>query len=345
MPTTAHNPFWEVVQSPLVATIVGGLVVALVVWLITVVVARVRRVRLGELLTSAACWVRDTRPVTVRRLRREVAEARSQGYKDRDDAVAIERRSPSPPVWRLNYDAHMGRDEDDNDVFWLTNVGFPVTEVEVTADPELVLLPRRVVFTGIENGTGQGFAATITDVGRERGITLQVSWRNRYGDPGSEGLKLSAEQVSALGIETRPQAYGRGKADGFAEGLESGIAQGRLEIQNEINAARVIPVAPIWSVERWKDSQRWRYRLTNYARGSTAFDVRLSVEQAAEFSFRSDVRWNQIHGLVTEEFDGLESRASRGVHFTVSWSDQNGDRHSEPVFLDQRPTPAPRALR
>jgi hypothetical protein len=328
---TWWDDFWKLSdQSPVLAgilgTVIGGLILATILALLALLWSRIRRIPFRQVVGSAWKRVRGLagfRPVTIRRLRREVSEAKAEGFKERDDAVAAERQSPRPPSWRLRYDSYMGRDENDNDVFWLTNMGFPVSEIEVTGNPAHIVFPRRVVFTGADNGTGQGFAGNITDLGRAEGVTLHITWRNQYGDPGEFDYRLESEDIAGLGLETRPQAYERGKTEGIEEGRAAGIEAGRQAMRAEIDNQRARPPKKArWLVLRDPESPKDGWVLINMAEGTVATEVELDAD--IDFKFWSATGWDDLSGIANGKFQGYTNNPV--TFFTVEWNDANAVR-------------------
>ncbi|MWB99031.1 hypothetical protein [Agromyces seonyuensis] len=348
MAESAETPW---VQSNLGASIFGGAVVLILGalgntlvedmpnWLRWVVTAGA--VLIGLMLFSAInetwrnrVWVRigssvaGLRPVRIVTLRKKVAEAESAAEKRYNEALQARAESPSPPAWTIRYDRRMGHDEFDNDTFWLTNMGFPVTEVEVVGDSEFIELPHRVIFQAHENGTGRWFAGNITERGRREGVTLTITHRNRHGEPGSFDYQLEPETIAEMKLETREEAYARGKADGNVEGHTLGVEAGRRSLQSEIDAQRAKPVRkPRWAVMQ-TTSGTWA--LTNNSDGAVATAVTLDAAPT-DFTFHSAADWEHLTGIAGQTFQGQALGAGGHVAFTVEWNDVNGIRQSTSI--------------
>lgn len=279
-------------------------------------------------------WIRGLRPVTIARLRREVAAERSAVEKEHAEATAERQKSPSPPQWVIRYDRRMGRDEFDNDTFWLTNMGFPVREVEVTGDPEFIELPHRVIFQAHDHGTGQWFAADITERGRREGVTLTITHLNRHGDPGTFDYRLEPDVIGDMKLETRDDAYTRGRADGRAEGHAAGVEAGRQALQSEIDTQRAKPVRkPRWAILQKPDGD---WTLANTSEGAVATVVTLDAPPN-QFTFYSAADWDDMSGVSVQGFRGLAVGAGVHVAFTVEWNDVNGIRQTSPIHWYPEP--------
>lgn len=265
-------------------------------------------------------WLSGLRPVTVARLRREVAEERAAADSEYEQILAAQRSTPRPPAWRIRHDQHFGRDENDNDAFWLTNMGFPVTEVEVTGDPTHIGLPHRVIFQLADHGTGQWFAGNITEQGRRDGVTLTITHRNSYGELGDFEYRLSADQIAEMGIETRSQSYDRGRKDGIEEGHAAGVDAGRQALLSEIDSQRTKLIRKArWAVVRMPNGS---WTLSNTSMGSVATDVSLNA-LPAEFTFFSAADWESMTGVISMQFEGMAVGAASHVAFEVEWNDEH----------------------
>lgn len=333
-------------QTNLGAGIVGGVVVLIIgaigntvldgmpAWLRWVVsaasvlvglilVSAINRTWRNRIWVSFGSWIAGLRPVSTARLRREVAAEREAADKEHAEMLEARRRSPSPPSWLIRHDRRMGRDEFDNDTFWLTNMGFPVTEVEVTGDPAFIVLPHRVIFPSHDNGVGQWFAGNITERGRQEGVTLAITWRNRHGDPGSFEYRLEPEAIADMGLETRDQAYSRGRADGFAEGRAEGVVVGRATLQAEVDAKRARPVRqPSWLVGRKPNAPSNQWILVNSVEGAVATEVFLFGD--SDFTATSAADWPDLTGVNSGEFRGIARMED--IVFRIEWNDANGER-------------------
>lgn len=278
-------------------------------------------------------WVAGLRPVTTARLDREVAAERKAAAKEHADEIAARRKSPSPPAWRLQAN---GRDLGDLDEpyqgFWLWNKGFPVTEVEISGNPDFVWFPHRAIFHSADSNAGQFLAMGLTEKAHAEGFTLTYSWRNRYGDPGTEDIRYEPEWISQEGVETPAMTYKRGKADGLSEGHAAGFEEGRKDMQAEIDRQRARPVRKArWLVETQPDARNQAWVLVNTSDGAVATEVTLDAPNY--FTFLSAADWEDMTGVARQAFRGLE-RDGSFVVFTVEWNDANGQRQSEQVRYD-----------
>lgn len=310
------NSSLEALSGGLRAIILVG--VALVAVVVASAVSRRWRSRLW---IPILVWAAGLQPVTAASRTRAVAAAKQAVFDEHAAQEEARLRSPSPPSWVIRHDRRMGRDEFDNDTFWLTNMGFPVKEVEISGNPEFIGFPHRVVFQNHENGIGQWFAANITERGRAEGVTLTISWRNRHGDPGSFDYRLEPDALAEMAIETRDEAFARGKSEGFAAGRDEGNAQGRAELLAELEAKRGIPIRKArWAVVRMPNGS---WTLSNTAQGSLAFKVVLDAP-SSDFTFFSAADWDEMPGVHSERFEGLIPGVGTHVAFNVAWEDANG---------------------
>lgn len=327
--TPSPDRIWDAVQSPLGATIIGGLAVVLIAWLASMLVARARRVKYRDLLRGVRDRVLSWRPVTVGRLNREVAAAHAAGFKERDDEVAMQRASPSRPSWRLQAN---GRELGDVDGpyqgFWLWNNGHPVSDVEISGDPEFVRFRQRAVFGSADGNSGQFLAMDLTERAHVEGFTLTFTWRNRFGDADTEDISFEPQWIAQEGVETPAMTYQRGKADGMSEGHAAGVEIGRQAMRAEIDNQRMRPVKKArWLVLRDPEDTRDGWVLVNMAEGAVATEVELDADY--DFKFLSATGWESLSGVDHGKFQGYTGNPV--TVFNVEWNDASGSRQTARV--------------
>lgn len=117
--------------------------------------------------------------------------------------------------------------------------------------------------------------------------------------------------------------------------------EGRDELQAAIDAARQRPIKRArWAIVWDREAGRDVYQIANFAKGSTARHVSIDADSSL-FTFLSAADWDDLEGESrVGEFQGVTTSNgdTLGVDFTVTWTDENGDRQEAIVRLH---APAP----
>lgn len=167
-------------RSPTLSAIVGGLVVVAIVAMLS----RVPKLKptyeaVGRAVARFFKWVWSWR-VNGKVKRDSLVQ---QGYDKRDAEVKAERARSPRPSWRISTDTPFG-----DDVYFLNNSGWRVSDVRLDADPEFFTFDGEAFFPGAfgdnnsGGSTGRQFRGEPTNRGRREGVTFTVTWIDQNGD-------------------------------------------------------------------------------------------------------------------------------------------------------------------
>jgi hypothetical protein len=109
--------------------------------------------------------------------------------------------------------------------------------------------------------------------------------------------------------------------------LERARAEGRAELQEELDGKRSRPIIRArWLVSK-KKAEEYTWLIMNMAEGSTARGVTLDVD-ASRFKIASAADWHSVDGGSVKEFKGTPTQDGGlfGVDFTIWWTDANDAR-------------------
>lgn len=312
-PVGGWEGFWTWAQSPLGATIVGTLIASLILWIASLIYKRVTKASFWPVFGSWALSLLKW-PLTLRvKTKRQLQTLDAGGYARRDREVTEEREHTPRPTWLIDQRGSMA----DDHVFILRNAGYSVDDVAVEIDDGGLKLRRPVFWRGSFGDSmpgsvpGRDFEGDLTEKGRTDGVTFKISYTDQAGDTQVEEYFLSPDRLMANELETREQAYARGRAD----------------VQSELDAQRTRPmVRAQWLIGKAKGKDGV-FLILNTADGAVARDVSLSAPTST-FTFIGAPQWEDVSGEGQRVFGGRISEHGRvfGVEINVEWTDGNGER-------------------
>lgn len=323
------------IQSPLGATIVGGLIVTALGGAVTGVVARAKKIQYRELWVRIGRWVRGSWPVTTRRYERDVAGAHQRGVDAEKAKIAAEREVVPQPYWYVNASRF-----DDPDRLMLFNSGYAAWDVSVTADPELLVLEGEVFFRGAFGsdsrgaGTGKHFGAIPTDKAKAEGAVVQITWRDKNQDRHTRDVHVPASVFARALDAALESKFQDGRRAGLAEAFEEQEAR-RTQFVEEIrwNMIRLSGSGEAAMLVARQPEQA--FRLRNSASGSTARNVKVSAKSQF-FQFSEGGQWVEVKPKTFVDFKGLATNGAgySGLDFSVVWIDDQGESHSAEYHVD-----------
>lgn len=283
-------------QSPTLATIVGGLILAGILYGLSFVnKLKPAYKATGRALVRFFKWIWTLR-VNGKVKRESLIQ---KGYEKRDAEVKAERARSPRPSWRVSTDTPFGED-----VYFLHNSGWQVSDVRLDADPDFFTFDGEAFFAGAfgDNNTGAStgrqFRGRLTNRGRREGVTFTVTWIDQNGD----------EQPKTAG-----------------GGLPSTVTLAPKPLKTVVQ--------PTWQVGRPKQNPgKDIYVLANGAEGSITNNVVIDASPHY-FTFTLKKELGDLEGIGILRFAGRPTDAgvAFGVDFTVSYEDVNGDPHSDHV--------------
>lgn len=327
--------FGDWIQSPLGATIVGGLAVALIIWAVSAIVARAKRIAYRELWVRIGSWVRGSWPVTTRRYQRDVAAARQEGIDAEKAKVAAERARIPQPSWYADASRF-----DDPDRLMLFNSGYTAWDVSVTADPELLVLEGEVFFRGafgddsLGGNIGKHFGAIPTDKAKAEGAVLHVKWFDRNKDPHERDVEVPASAFTRGQDAALERKFQEGRLAGRAEAFEEQEAR-RSQFTEDIRWNLIRLAGTGMSAMLISQQPEQAFRLRNAAATSTARIVKV-LANSQHFQFSEGGQWAQIEPKTFVDFKGIATNGAgySGVDFTVTWIDEHGEPDSAEYHVD-----------
>jgi hypothetical protein len=284
-------------QSPTLATIVGGLVVAAILYWLSFV-PKLKPVYKGIGKGVARFFERVWSLRLNGKAKRDALV--QEGYDKRDAEVRSERATSPRPAWLLK--------EQKEGLYGLTNMGWAVSDVELDVDPELFTFETANYFNGKfgndspSTGSGSNFEGRPTARGRKEGITFNITWTDRHGD-------------------RQPAASG-------------GTLPSSVSLPPE---APKLVIKPTWQVGRAKGNDPRVHLLVDHTHErSMVRNVSLECDRAY-FTFIGEHEWNgQLFGK-GHAFPGeaTEIGHNLGVTFDVIYDDVNGEQQRDVVHLPE----------
>lgn len=284
-------------QSPTLATVLGGLILAAILYGLSFVPKFKPAYKvIAQGIALFFKWVWSWR-VNGKVKRDSLVQ---QGYDKRDAEVKAERARSPRPSWRISTDTPFGED-----VYFLNNSGWRVSDVRLDADPEFFTFDGEAFFPGAfgdnnsGGSTGRQIRGEPTDRGRREGVTFTVAWIDQNGDeqPKTAGGDLPGT-VALLPKPLKP----------------------------------VIP--PTWQIGKPKSTgDKDIYVLANGAPGSVTNNV--VIDAGPEyFTFMVKKDLGDLVGPGYLPFAGrpTDGGIAFGVTFWVTYEDANGDRHTDDVL-------------
>jgi hypothetical protein len=273
-----------------------ALTLALTIFVFLSLVLRNLRGLVWGNVARLAHWLRDLRVIT----RRGREELKSAGYIERSDEVRQERRTSPRPRWRVTHN-------DGDDAIYVHNSGYAVDDVVISADPELYkfaegaergFIKGRLGDNDRGGSTGIQVPGRVTKRGEREGVTFTFSWTDQHGDAqpmaGTDDLPTSAS------IAARP----------------------------------LKPVIrPTWQIGRpKKNATEDVLMLLNGADGFVGKDVVIDAD-SAYFTFILNRELKDLTGRGGLLFAGRPTEAGKalGVTFEITYTDANGDEHTDLV--------------
>ena len=302
MPTPTPIPpdlFGWIDQSPTLATIVGGLILAAILYGLSFV-PKLKPVYevIGQGIARFFKWVQSWR-VNGKVKRDSLVQ---QGYDKRGAEVQAERSHSLRPAWRVD-------NREGDDICQLHNSGYVVSDVAISAEPELFVFADGATEALIMGplgdnrpGTSEGkqFRGEPTLRGRREGVTFNLSWVDQNSD----------EQPKTAG--------------------------GDLPGTVTLPAEPLKPVVqPTWQVGHVKGKDH-RVLLDHTHEQSKVKNVSLECNPAY-FTFMGKHEWSgEVFGN-GRPFPGeaTEIGHNLGVTFTVTYDDVNDDQQTDVVHLPE----------
>jgi len=110
--------------------------------------------------------------------------------------------------------------------------------------------------------------------------------------------------------------------------------------QGELDAERAVSIAqPRWSIRKVRSVERPNvFAILNAAEDAVARNVEVLAD-SEEFVFYDSARFEDLSAGRGTGFDGMVQPGGRllGVTFRVVWTDGNGDRRQQDVFMSREP--------
>lgn len=284
-------------QSPTLATIVGGLVLAGILYGLSFVPKLKPAYRVvGRGIARFFKWIWSWR--VNGKVKRDALV--QQGYDKRDAEVLSERAMSPRPSWLLK--------EQKEGLYYLTNMGWAVSDVELEVDPEYFTFETSRFFNGKFGddtpGTGRGgnFEGAPTPRGRREGVTFHITWTDRHGD-------------------RQPETSG-------------GTLPGSVSLPPEAPTA---VIQPTWQVGRAKGKDPRIHLLLDHTHDkSVVKNVKLECDPVF-FTFMGQHEWDGELFGEGRLFPGqpTEYGHNLGVTFEVTYDDVNGNRQRDVVHLPE----------
>ena len=189
-------------QSPLLATVIGGVIVFIIAAILTRIPKLKPYFHKGwARITQFLKWVFELRISTgAKRDAMEIA-----GYERRNQEVVRERSRSMRPHWRVS-NPH-------DDIFYLHNSGYAVSDVMVWANPEFFVFDggaSHAFLGGVlgdnNHGSSRGtqFLGKRTERGKRQGVDFTFEWIDQNGDaqPSTSGAaNLSTYKLHAVPLK------------------------------------------------------------------------------------------------------------------------------------------------
>lgn len=319
-------------ESQLGATVVGGLIVAAVVGVISLAIAVVPKWREPVLSAIRHGWsvVISIRLTTTRRIEADKAQAHEQGVNDLFKAIApsgeditslkdlllspnvapslvgpVTPSAPSPTLPPRGPSLARWSARHRNGRYWsLTNVvpGSVAEDVRINCSPrelEFVDMPN---VSSMPGGSTKTFQCDVTESGMEEGVTWVITWDDHNGVPHSETIRVMGTQAEA---GSKPFTDPSSRLEEVQNPSLRPLAEWRLEY------------APSF---RLGSDQAWVFRLTNLADDVEPRRVRVTAKDNL-VEFPDGAFWNQFEPLGVETFGATSGAGGvRGaLRCTVSW--------------------------
>ena len=332
------KPAWY--DRPLSATVIGGVIAALLIALATWAVSEGTKgtVPLWAYLVFAALallvasigvppwrrliwnnvvkgfrWFFAIRPTT--RRKREALE--QAGYNLRSNEVATERARIGQPIWKIDARDTVGQ----RNLQFLENTGSAASNVELTTDPELFTLGGDVFWKGPFTPHGPGafvskpFNGAPTERGKKEGVLFHVTWQDGNGDVQERNVMLPSEEIRA------------GRDEGLAEEYARGRTDGRTEAFAEQQATLPLP-DPRWSLDYFgEDNGIAKFRIRNLMPDSIVYNARIEVSPTSYFQHKDPAFWKSLSGESSQRFEGriVGAGRQRGIEIKLLWLDDKHD--------------------
>lgn len=318
---SAQVPVWVYLILLGAAALVASLAVRL--WRRTI------WVRLPRAILRAArrgvSWTRGLRIVSTKT--RESIE--QQGYDRSQTEVEDERAKVRSPGPALHVRQESGSAIGDH-THWLTNRGVPVSQIELTCDPDFFLLDGQAYFPGVLGTNNMArFTGGATERGANEGVWFHATWVDANGDSDETDFLFPPEEIQE----------GRSKA--LEDARVRGVFEGRTAMKKELEgrATQQVPLAlplpdPRWRVYPDEAGDDYDWILRNAVPRSVAKEVRLESKSGMEILDAG--HWSDLSGGskgATGSFRGEmdDDGATFGVHFTLVWYDENNSRRTGAV--------------
>jgi hypothetical protein len=320
--TKANLPFWAYLVVAGVALLFGSTVIP--VW---------RRATWGN-MQRFATWALAIRPVTAK----QRAALIDEGYENHKTEVETERERARQPRWSVSAeDRLMG----DMALHWLHNHGYAGYDVRLTADSSEFRTDGEVFFRGQFGDArpggiiGKYFRGAPTEKGRMDGVTFTVTWLDEHGNDYSRQVFMSPEEIRKGADSATDEARSAGWKEGYAQAkefYENAIA--------EADASRLasIPLpAPRWMIAPENTDEDDVYVLRNSVPRSVAREVRLDADP--DFKIVDAGHWQDLSGTETGGASGTfkgvftPQGITFGVKLSVKWFDEHGKQQVAVLFL------------
>lgn len=299
--TTVIDAAGQFAGTPVGSTVVGGLILAFLLWLIGRVSKRhpfraigrgVRAAAIGA--AKAVRWIRGLRVASKRRWQARYDE----GFAARSAEIAEERSWSPAPSFRLETERNGAR------FYWFWNWGATVREVRLSADPDLFTFDQEPYWPGeVTPNVGTQVHGGVTERGRAEGVWFSATWRDVHGD----------EQRGTFELPPGERVYRN-----HQEAYERGRREERDEFDRQLRTAP----DPRWLIstdEEWDD-----FYLENLVALSKARNVRVDPA-STNFRMLTAGTWDPVDGGMRVVFRGdVLTEYTGDVRFEVRWTGIDG---------------------
>lgn len=348
-------------NGALVSNVLGGLIVAVVIWIVTQMITEATKAELpfwvylvvaGAVLfvaswaiplwrrtiwgTVAAIfgWVFAIRPVT----KAQRSALVSTGYEQHKSEVEAERLTARQPRWGFSAEDRLFGDMS---MFWLHNHGYEARDVRVAVDPSEFLTDGEVFFrggfgSGMPGGiVGKHFRGATTDKGRDNGVTFTVSWRDANDNGHDREVFMSPEEIRKGTTSATEEARDQGWKEGYSHAKE--FFENKIAEEKASQLAPVPSPAPRWMIAPENTEEDNVFVLRNAVPRSVAREVRLEAD--SDLKILDAAQWKDLSGTDTTGAAGTfmavfsKQGETFGVNLYLSWYDENGKKHGANLFM------------